>query len=42
MSFSKCALFLMEDSSSSDDSDLEYILFDYDELVMLMIAAKEL
>jgi hypothetical protein len=32
----------MEDSSSSDDSDLEDILFDDDEQLLLTIAAKEL
>jgi hypothetical protein len=33
---------LKEDSSSSDDSDLEDILFDDDEQLLLTIAAKEL
>jgi hypothetical protein len=32
----------MEDSSSSDDSDLEDILFDDDEQLLLTITAKEL
>jgi hypothetical protein len=41
MPLSNCALFLMEDSSSSDDSDLEDILFDNDEQLHLMLAAKE-
>jgi hypothetical protein len=41
MPLSKCALFLMEDSSSSDDSDLEDIPFDDDEQLLLMPTAKE-
>jgi hypothetical protein len=41
MPLSSCALFLMEDSSSLDDSDLEDILFDDDEQLLLMLAAKE-
>jgi hypothetical protein len=32
----------MEDSSSSDDTDLEDILFDNDEQLLLTIAVKEL
>jgi hypothetical protein len=31
----------MEDSSSSNDSDLEDILFDNDEQLLFMLAAKE-
>jgi hypothetical protein len=42
MSLSKHALFLMEDSSSFDDSDLEDILFDDDKQLLLMITAKDL
>jgi hypothetical protein len=42
MSLSKCALFLIEDSSSSYNSGLEDILFDDDEQLLLMIAMKEL
>jgi hypothetical protein len=42
MLLSKCALFLLEDSSSSNDSNLEDILSDDYEQVLLMIAAKEL
>jgi hypothetical protein len=41
LSLSSCALFLMEDSSSSDDFDLEDILYDNDEQLLLMLAAKE-
>jgi hypothetical protein len=41
MPLSNCVLFLMEDSSSLDDSDLEDILFDDDEQLLLMLAAKE-
>jgi hypothetical protein len=42
MLLSKCALFFMEDSSSSDDADLEDILSDDYEQLLLMIVAKEL
>jgi hypothetical protein len=42
MPLGKCALFLMEDSSSSNDSDLKDILFDDDEQLLLTLAAKEL
>jgi hypothetical protein len=42
MPLSNCALFLMEDSSSSKDFDLEDILFDDDEQFVLMIVVKEL
>jgi hypothetical protein len=42
MLLSKCALFLMEDSSSFDDSDLEDILSDDNGQLLLMIATKEL
>jgi hypothetical protein len=42
MMLSKCTLFLMEDSSSSDDTDLEDILFDNDKQLLLTIAVKEL
>jgi hypothetical protein len=41
MPLSKCPMFLMEDSSSLDDSDLEDILFNDNEQLLLMLAAKE-
>jgi hypothetical protein len=41
MPLSNCVLFLMEDSSSLDDFDLEDILFDDDEQLLLMLTAKE-
>jgi hypothetical protein len=41
MPLSNSVLFLMEDSSSSDDYDLEDILFNDDKQLLLMLAAKE-